>query len=845
MKRKYYLILLSILSISWAQIGNVNGTVLDETTQQPLPGVNVIIEGTEIGAASDLNGYFDVNDIPAGIYNVRFSAIGYKPLVKLNIRISSNRPAIIKAELVQQAVELEGITVTREYFEKEKDAIVSSRTVDLNEIRRDPAGVYDIQRMMQALPAVVSGSDQMNEIVVRGGAPGENLFIMDNIEIANPNHFGELGSGGGPINMINTLFIDRVDFMAGAFPAKYGDKASSVMDISLREGSRIMHSQDLDMSMAGIGLNIEGPIGKGSGSYMASFKKSYLDLIIANTGLTAVPRYWSVQSKLVYDLTPRDKLMFNIVYGNDAINLEGEDSAWSRGAENVDVKGNQYAYGLTYKKLLGKNSLMNLTVGGTRAFFDYDVYKLDDNSDKQFYANQTIIEEDFQAKGDFLWKLNNKIEISGGIDWKQLGSDVDSDVAPDTVWTYAYSYPGTQDAFVMVDKNTWENEIYPIIQHAHEDSIYIDNNDIWTYVRQKDDGSWEKIRFKESGIRSIYDKSESFTNISTPRIGGFFQLKYTVTDRFKLNLGLRAGYLEYTNFSWLSPRLGLTYLLSPATNFNLAYGRHFQSPNMSLIAMANENNNIRSKYNDQYVAGIEHFFSNDTRGTIEAYWKEYKDVPVYLWKTTADPTDRGYELVNKGTAKSYGVELFLQKKMAKDFFGTFSYSWYRAFKQDVRVADKIEFYPQTFDFQHVGSVVGGYRIPLKGTNITPLSERNGFVRFIGKVLGLGSDELELSTRYRYVGGKPYTPLVYDHNVQRWYEDPTANYNTERFIAYHRLDIMILWHKNFKKFNLVSYFDLQNVFNRDNIWDKQWNADGTVENIYQFKVFPVGGFTIEF
>lgn len=774
MKIKYFLILLSFLSISWAQTCNVNGTVLDETTQQPLPGVNVIIEGTSLGAASDLDGYFTVTDIPAGIYNVRFSAIGYKPLIKLNIRISSNRPAIIKAELVQQVVELKGITVTREYFEKEKDAIVSSRTVDLNEIRRDPVGVIDIQRMMQALPAVVSGSDQQNEIVVRGGAPGENLFIMDNIEIANPNHFGELGSGGGPINMINTLFIDRVDFMAGAFPAKYGDKASSVMDISLREGNRLMHSQDLDMSMAGIGLNIEGPIGKGSGSYMASFKKSYLDLIIGNTGLAAVPRYWSVQSKLVYDLTPRDKLMFNIVYGNDAINLEGENSAWSRGAENVDVKGNQYAYGLTYKKLLGKNSLMNLTVGGTRAFFDYDVYKLDDNSNKQFYADQTFVEKDFQAKGDFLWKLNKKMEISGGIDWKQLGSDVDSYVTPDTVWTYLYSYPGVQDIFVIVDENTWEKEIFPIIQNANEDSIYIDDNNIWNYASQKDDGSWEKIRFKESGIRSIYDKSEKNTTISTPRLGGFFQLKYSVTDRFKLNLGLRVGYLEYTDFSWLSPRLGMTYSLSPATNFNLAYGRHFQSPNMSFLAMADENKNLKNKYNDQYVVGIEHFFSNDTR-----------------------------------------------------------------------VTDKVEFYPQTFDFQHVGSVVGGYRIPLKGTNITPLSERNGFVRFIGKVLGLGSDELELSTRYRFVGGKPYTPLVYDHNVQRWYDNPTADYNTERFIAYHRLDIMILWHKNFKKFNLVSYFDLQNVFNRDNIWDKQWNADGTVENIYQFKVFPVGGFTIEF
>lgn len=272
---------LSLIFVSslFSEDSNIRGVVRDQATQQPLIGANIIVEETVHGAAADGNGEFIIANIPPGFYHVRFEMMGYQPLVKLNIRVLPERGVVILAELIQQAVELEGVTVTRAYFQKEKDAFVSSRTVDFEEIRRDPSG-FDIQRMMQALPSVVSTADQQNEIVVRGGSPGENLFIMDNIEISNPNQFGMQGSGGGPINIVNTLFIDRVDFLAGAFPAKYYDKASSVMDIRLKEGNRNFHSLDLDMSMAGFGFFAEGPVAGGKGSYVASYRKSYLDLII-------------------------------------------------------------------------------------------------------------------------------------------------------------------------------------------------------------------------------------------------------------------------------------------------------------------------------------------------------------------------------------------------------------------------------------------------------------------------------------------------------------------------------------------------------------------------------------
>jgi len=844
MKIKFVILFSFITAAAFSDTGTIMGTIVDLATQQPLPGVNVLVEGTQLGTASDIKGHFSIDRVPNGFYHVRFSAIGYEPLVKLDIRVVSNRPAIINAELVQQSVELQGVTVSRAYFEKEKDAIVSSRTVDLNEIRRDPAGAIDIQRMMQALPSVVSASDQQNEIVVRGGAPGENLFIMDNIEIANPNHFSQPGTGGGPINMINTLFIDRVDFMAGAFPAKYGDKASSVMDISLREGSRTMHSQDVDMSMAGIGINIEGPIANGRGSYLSSIRKSYLDLIIANTGLTAIPRYWNTQTKLVFDITPTDKLMFNYIYGNDGIKLEGENSAWSRGAENVDVKDDQYDYGLTYKKLWGKNGLTHLTVGGTKTNYHYRVYRLDQNGKKRYYANEDFVEWDFQARSGFVWKPNKKLELSGGLDWKQLGVKHNAWIDQDTVWVYGYSFPTAPDTFQVIPESVWNSQVFPIIQNAYPDSIYEDGQSVWHYLSQNPDGGWDEVRFRKMNVVSIYDSTKSVTTLSHPRYGGYAQLKFHISEHIYTTIGLRAGYFEYTNFSWLAPRIGINYAVTPATSFSLAYGRHYQSPNLLLLAFDDANSSLKSKYNNQIVLGMEHFFSKDTRGTVEAYWKGYNDIPVNYAETTLDPSDRSFQLVNLGQAKSYGIELFLQKKMAKDLFGTFSYSWYRAYAKDVRTG-KNDYYPQTFDFQHVVNLVGGYRIPMKGANIVPLPERNGLVRFIAKTLGLGSDELEFSVRYRYVGGKPYTPLVYDEQVQRWYEDPNANYNTERLLAYHRFDFMLMWHSHFRHFNLVSYFDMQNVFNRDNIWDIQNNADGTQSNIYQYKVMPVGGFTLEF
>ena len=285
------LIPLITLQLVLANSASVIGKVIDQDTHQPLSGTIITIEEIKKNTITDENGNFRIENIPSNNYTITASMIGYAKLSKVNISLTSNRQSPIKFMLVPQSLEGQEIQVRAGYFEKAKDAIISTQTIDRDEIRSDPVGVYDIQMMVHSLPSVITATDQNNEIIVRGGGPSENLFQIDNLEIPNPNHFGEVGTGGGPVNIINTEFVERIDFFAGGFPAKFVDKQSSVMDIHLRDGNSDNLEIDLELSMAGIGFLIEGPLFNEKISYISSYRKSFIKDLIKSAGLTSVPEY--------------------------------------------------------------------------------------------------------------------------------------------------------------------------------------------------------------------------------------------------------------------------------------------------------------------------------------------------------------------------------------------------------------------------------------------------------------------------------------------------------------------------------------------------------------------------
>jgi outer membrane cobalamin receptor len=775
--------------------GNISGKVIEKRSQQPLISANIVIQGTTKGASTDEKGNFLMENLEPGSYNLRVHYLGYKTILKSNVIINPKRTTVLVFEMEEDILESDAVEVTASYFEKAKEAVVSTRSMDFEEIRRDPGSAIDIQRVMQALPAVVSGSDQDNEIIIRGGIPGENLFLMDNIEIPNPNHFGNQGAGGGPINMLNTYMIRGVDFYAGAFSAKYGDKASSVMDISLRDGSKERFRGEAQMGMAGAGALIEGPIPKVDGTYIFSARKSFLDLIVKATGLVAVPQYYNLQGKLVFNLNPKNILMFNGIYGNDKINIEGEGTGgYSRGAENVNYFGDEYAFGLTLRTFWSDKIFSYTTLSSVKNNWEVDVYRIKANTRKTYFRNNSI-ELENTLKTDFVYQLSDKLELNYGASYKSVNFDHDIQSEPDTIFLY---YGGAKD--------------------TEPDSVF-----------------------------KTYPPWVDKKNVKSYKTALYSQISVDILKRIRLTGGLRYDYFHYNKFQSISPRLGASFFLNHKTTFNIAYGIHYQSPAyIELTANPKKNKSLKSKYTQQYVAGIEYLFREDIKLTIEAFYKTYHDVPIYRSSTTAYPFDSfESEMINEGTGYAQGIEFFLQKKLTENFSTTISYSNSISKAKDPRKDPGYgKYYNWDYDYRNVFTFIGGYKIKFYKYDWYNKLQTKLWYKITAWLLPFG-DEVEIGLRFRYLGGRPYTPPVYHPEIHRWLIEERQKLNTSRYPIYSRLDFRLDRRFIFDSWNMVVYFDMMNVYNRHNVWQYQYNEDGTTENVLQFEVLPVGGVSLEF
>jgi len=793
------ILLMTSLSVFASPAGKIAGRVYDASTRTHLVGANVVVLDTDLGGAADPAGTFIIRDVPAGTYSVEVSMIGYRTQVKTSVVVEPGRSTELVFKLSPSAVQMAGITVRPDYFPKVKDAPVSERSFSAAEIEGQPGGSGDISRVVQAMPAVVSSGDQSNEIIVRGGNPNENLFLIDGIEIPYPNHFNMFTEQGGPINLLNPLLIREMDFIAGALPARFGGRASSVMDISLKRGSKNEFAGNVDNGMAGLGVVLEGPLPWRVGSFLTSYHKSMLGLLAESGiwGMSAVPYYDNYFGKINIDISNSNELSLLAVYGDDHIYIgegegiaNGDDSA--RGVALLS-KTSRLATGIGWQTLFGEAGFGKLLLFGASTHWDFHQTWADDVSDTTISFLNT--EQSWGGRYDATLRWLETQETQAGViaSWVPFSYELFS--ASDTVFYYP-DPDDTTNRIPLIDSTTGEALVYG------------------TDVESDAAGS---------------------------KLGGYVQHRIGLGNFAHLSVGARADYFSYTDKFYVSPRIGLsTEPLLAGFSFNAGYGWHYQPPAYYiLVADSAANHNLESRRSDHYVVGIERLLADDIKLSVEGYYKEIHNVPIPEHWSTTDPYDYSGVYVDNGQATATGLELFLQKKYANNWYGTLAYSF-----SDSRMTnpqDSTKTIPGDYDYRHVFTAMSGYKLEFHRYDW--YKKMPGWLKYTVGSIFL-SDEADLGFRFRYMGGRPYTPKEWMSETRRWVDNGDL-LNSERYPAYHRLDLR--WdHKFiFERWSLAWYFELQNVYDRRNVWWYWYAEDGSIDTVHQFRFFPMGGLAIEF
>ena len=737
-----------------SKTGSLVGRVFDKSTNEPLVGANVVVVGTTLGASTNANGKFRINGVPIGLYALRISSIGYTPFTKSDVVVSISKPTELLIPLMETSIQIEGVEISANYFQKLPETPLSTFAQTNEEIRRLPGGLEDVVRAISILPGVAQVDAGRNDLIVRGGAPSENLFVIDNIEVPNINHFGTQGATGGPLSFVNLDYVEGTSFSTGGFGVQYGDKLSSVLTINLREGRKDRLGGKATISASQFGLNVEGPVGK-TGNFVFTARRSYLDFIFKAAGFGFVPEYWDFLAKAEYRLSESDRLAVLAIAALDDVKFFN-DSQQQR-FDNSRILGdnqNQIVGGASWEHLL-ENGLLKVTLGQT--YVDYQYGQVDSMLVPIFKNNSYQHESSLRA--DILFHATKSTEISVGtmVKMARFSSDI---------------------------------KLRPIVTNFG-DSLQVN-------------ASFGTSAFKGA----VYAQASQM-------LGGA-----------RITLGGRIDYFNLINTKFaFSPRLSATVPLTDAMNLDASVGRYYQAPSYIWLVSNPVNRGLTFISANQYIIGVDAVVRSDTKVSLEGYVKDYFDYPAsllrpYLLLANTGAGFGGSEdgfasfgldpLASKGTGQARGVELLLQKKFSEiPCYGTLSVSYNIS---EFKALDGIT-RPSNWDQRWIINLGGGYML---------------------------DEKWEFSMKFRYTTGRPYTAYNPDGS-----QDP-GMYNTARVLSNHSLDVRADRRWSFDNWTLITYVDVQNVYNRKPVNVPRFNTETKqVEQRGSLGILPSIGISAEF
>ncbi len=655
-------VILFLFQHTFAQMATISGHIKDSKNGEALIGATCYFNDLKKGITSNEYGYYSIT-VKAGTHKISFSYIGYETQ-NLTIELGNNK--VFDVSLAESSKQLDDVTV----FATRKDRNIESTDMSMEKlpvklVKKLPSfmGEVDILKTITLLPGIQSGGEGSSGLYVRGGGPDENLLILDEAPVYNASHLM------GFFSVFNSDAIKDIQVYKGGIPAEYGGKASSVIDIRMKDGN----SKEFG-GQAGIGnissrLTLEGPIIKDKWSFIVSGRRTYADVVARMMGIEELKDnqlyFYDLNLKTNIEFSHKDRLYISAYTGDDYFKL-GESIYMRWGNITGTARWNHVFNG----KLFSNTSLIYSKYGYSLG--------VPSNSPDQFDWNSQI--EDFNFKQDFTWFLNTDNKVDFGL------NIIKHHFEPGNIDT-------NENSFFESMKLTYYNAI--------SSSGYVSNEQKFGPLLTVKYGLRVSV-FQQIGVGKVRE----YENPEAPQPDEI--ISETLYEK-----GEKIG-SPYINFE---PRISAKITVGKTSSIKASYNRMAQ--NLHLISNTNSPTPLdiwlpSSKYikpliANQVAAGYFRNFKNNMYETsLEAYYKDMQNVLDY--KDGAElflNEDLETELLT-GTGYAYGLELMI-KKQEGQFTGWGSYTLAKSMREIPGINNGNP-YPSTYDRTHDLSLVTNYDI---------------------------------------------------------------------------------------------------------------------------------------
>ncbi len=773
-KLKVALILLIIGIFSVASLRaqgrkTISGYITDASTGEQLIGVNVYDSKNGIGISSNEYGFYSLS-MPSGACELRVTFIGYE-IQRLAFNL--NADTTINFKLSTQAVEFEEVEVTAE-VPKVEQSQMSVVDLPLKQLDKIPVilGEPDILKVIQLLPGVQSGTEGTSGIYVRGGAADQNLFLLDGVPVYNVSHLF------GFFSVFNPGSVKSVKLYKGGFPARYGGRLSSVMDVRMKEGNDQEFKGDVSIGLISSRINLEGPLIKGKSSFVLSARRTYVDVLsrpfiaMINAGMedTRVRGgyfFYDLNGKLNYKFSDRSRLFLSAYLGHDKLyakedyaytnenyNYETQTTETQKYEEKIDMDinwGNRIA-ALRWNYVLSNKLFSNTTVTYSRYRFNtnYDYVSHNVTTDHKDYDKFDYFSSirDFSAKVDFDYSPHPDHAIKFG-----------------TGYTLHCFKPGVQS---------------------------------------------EKI----ASVDTVYSTSTPGNTINANEAYLYIEDDMNIGERCKINAGLHFSAFNVQGKTYLSlqPRISARYKLYDNVSLKASYAKMDQHVHLLSTSAIDLPTDLWVPVTDDLAPPVSHQVALGTSirlpytldMTVEGFYKDMSNLIAYKdgASFSATASTNWDEKVELGEGWAYGVEFMLEKTVGQTT-GWLSYTWSKSERQFDEINNGEVFpahYDRRNDISFVMTHVFSERFDVGMT----------WVFSTGNAVTLGAYEYPLL---------PGSPNVDGTIIPKDY----GGRNSYRMPSYHRMDIGMNFHKVKKRGVRTWNISVYNAYNNQNPFMLKWGT----------------------